>query len=313
MVAPRGISVTHQPRIIRSLVFVPAHDPERILAAATMGADAIGLDLEDLTPGPDKQNARDLFRSLARELSARGVTVMARTNGFANGMCEADLDAVVCPDLHCCNIPKVSSAEDVTRFAALMADAERRHGLPVGGILLRPVVETAAGIRLAYEIAAASPLVAYMGGVAGGFWGDLGASVGLIASPLATESLYLRSKVLVDVRAAGVPFPVGGGAAADKDPTVVRRFAEENRHLGYTGSFTHANPAEIAIVNEVFTPTAEQISEWRAVLPELEKARDEGTIVVTINGKMYDAAGIPRVRDQLALAERLGLSGPGAS
>ena len=301
--------MTHQPRIIRSLVFVPAHDPDRILVAAAMGADAVGLDLEDLTPGPDKQRARELFRSMARELSAKGVTVMARTNGFANGMCEADLDAVVCPELHCCNIPKVSSAEDVTRFAALLADAERRHGLAAGGILLRPVVETAAGVRSAYEIASASALVAYMGGVAGGFWGDLGASMGLIASPQATESLYLRSKVLVDVRAAGVPFPVGGGASADKDPDVVRRFAQENRHLGYTGSFTHANPAEIAIVNEVFTPTVEQIAEWQAILPELEKARDEGTIVVTINGRLYDAAGIPRVRDQLALAERLGLTG----
>jgi citrate lyase subunit beta/citryl-CoA lyase len=113
--------------------------------------------------------------------------------------------------------------------------------------------------------------------------------------------------VLVDVRAAGVAFPVGGGGAPTKDPAVVRRFAEENRHLGYTGSFVHPNRAEIEIVNDVFTPTAAQITEWRSVLPQLERARAEGTIVVNIDGKMYDAAGIGRVRDQLALAARLGL------
>jgi citrate lyase subunit beta/citryl-CoA lyase len=300
--------MSQQPRIIRSLAFVPAHDADAILAAADLGIDALGLDLEDLTPGPDKQRARDLFRSIAKEIAAKPVAVMARTNGFAGGSCEADLDAIVCPELHCVNIPKASSAEDVTRFCQLLSAAEARHGLPEGGILVRPVIETAQGIRAAYEIAAASPRITYMGGVAGGFWGDLGNTVGIIASAEGTESLFLRSKVLVDVRAAGVRFPVGGGTPATKDPALVRRFAEENRHLGYTGSFVHADPEEIAIVNDTFTPTAAEVAEWRDVLPELERSRGEGTIVVRINGKMYDAAGIDRVRDLLALADRVGLA-----
>ncbi len=296
----------NEPKVIRTLAFVPAHDEDAILAAAETGIDALGLDLEDLTPGPAKPRARHLFRSVASEIAARGVVVMARTNGLANG-CEADLDAVLCPELHCLNIPKAQSAHDVVHFCELLAKAEAGCGLGDHGTLVRPVVETAIGIRNAFEIASASDRVAYMGGVAGGFWGDLGATLGVIMSPSATESLFLRSKVLVDVRAAGVPFPIGGGGTVSPDPELVRRFAVENKHLGYTGSFIHPRRDVVEIVNDVFTPAADELSEWQAVLPQLEAAEAEGTIVVNIDGKMYDTAGLARVRAQLGLARRLGI------
>ena len=299
--------MSNEPRIIRTLAFVPAHDEGVILRAAGLGLDALGLDLEDSTPGPSKQRARDIFRAMAQEIAARGVLVMARTNGFRDGACEADLDAVLCPELHALNIPKAESAEDVQRFCSLLDRAEAAHGIAAGSVLVRPVIETARGVRAAYEIAAASPRVTYMGGVAGGFWGDLGATVGLIMSELGTESLYLRSKVIVDVRAAGVRFPVGGGSVATDDPALVRRFATENKHLGYTGSFVPPRKDVVDIVNAVFTPTPAELAEWAAVLPRLEVARAEGTVVEVIDGKMYDTAGIPRVRDQLDLAARLGL------
>ncbi len=299
--------MSSDPRVVRTLAFVAAHDEEAILRAAGTGLDALGLDLEDSTPGPGKARAREIFRAMATEIAARGVLVMARTNGFRDGACEADLDALMCPELHALNIPKAESAEDVLRFCALLDKAEAAHGIPAGSVLVRPVIETARGVRAAYEIAAASPRVTYMGGVAGGFWGDLGATVGLIMSELGTESLYLRSKVLIDVRAAGVRFPVGGGSVATEDPSLVRRFASENKHLGYTGSFVPPRRDVVEIVNSVFTPTREELAEWAAVLPRLEAARAEGTVVEVIDGKMYDTAGIARVRDQLDLAARVGL------
>jgi citrate lyase subunit beta / citryl-CoA lyase len=295
------------PQVVRTLAFVPAHDEEVILRSAGLGLDALGLDLEDSTPGPGKQRARDIFRAMAKEIAARGPLVMARTNGLRDGACEADLDALMCPELHALNLPKAESAADVERFCALLDKAEAAHGIPAGSVLVRPVIETARGIRAAYEIAAASPRVTYMGGVAGGFWGDLGATVGLIISELGTESLYLRSKVIIDVRAAGVRFPVGGGSVATDDPALIRRFATENKHLGYAGSFVPPRQEVVDIVNAVFTPTREELDEWAAVLPRLEAARAEGTVVKVIEGKMYDTAGIARVRDQLDLAARLGL------
>jgi len=81
----------------------------------------------------------------------------------------------------------------------------------------------------------------------------------------------------------------------------------ENKRLGYTGSFTSPRQDVVAIVNDVFSPTKEEIEEWTAVLPVLDAARAEGTVVVMIDGKLYDTAGVARVRDQLDLAGRLGL------
>ena len=295
------------PRVIRSLAYVPAHDEDRILAAAEVGLDAIGFDLEDLTPAADKQRARDGFRALAKELHSRGIIVMARTNGFPNGMCEADLEAIVCPELHCVNVPKTESAADVLRFCELLDKAESRNGLADHHTLIRPVVETAAGIKWAYEIASASDRIAYMGGVSGGFWGDLGRSVGTILSDDGTESLYLRSKILVDVRVAGVPFPIGGGAIARTDPESIRAFALQNKHLGYTGFFSSTDPRTVAVVNGVFTPTAAEIEDWLETVPLLEAAKAEGRIAFRMGERMYDVAGLDRVIDQLALARRLGL------
>src|ERR671910_529578 len=103
--------------------------------------------------------------------------VFVRTNGLADGMAAADLEAVVSPDVHCVSLPKAEQAAEVVEFDSLLGAAEARKGVPFGSTRIRPVVETAMGVKNAYEIAADSPRVAYMGGVSGGTWGDLGASL----------------------------------------------------------------------------------------------------------------------------------------
>jgi citrate lyase subunit beta/citryl-CoA lyase len=254
----------NRPRILRTLVFVPAYDEDVIVAAAEKGADTICLTLEDLTPAAHKDRARVIFQAMAKEVVARGVALMARPNGMDTGRCEGDLEAMLCPELHCLNIPKVQTPADVDAFCALLDRLEPAAGLAAGQVIVRPVVETALAIRRAFEIAGSSPRIAYMGGVAGGYWGDLGRTVGLTLTDDGKESFYLRSKVLLDVRAAGVPFPIGGGRTRQRDMASIRRFAEENKALGYTGSFCSHNPSAevIAAVNEIFTPTVDEVAEW---------------------------------------------------
>lgn len=298
---------SNEPRIIRTMAFVPATDPDKVIAAAEAGLDAVGLDLEDLTPRREKQRARELFPELARELVARGTLVLARTNDIGNG-CEEDLAAIVSPELHCACVPKARSVDQVTEFCRLLERAEAANGLVAGYTLVRPVIETAEGIRGAYELACASPRITYMGGVSGGYWGDLGATVGSITGD-GMESLYLRSKVLVDVRAAGVRFPIGGGAIIHTDAESIRQFALQNKRLGYTGQYSSTKRETVAIVNEVYTPTAAEIEEWQRVLPVLDEAEREGNVCVWIGERMYDTAGMVRVREQLDLARRLGLTG----
>jgi citrate lyase subunit beta/citryl-CoA lyase len=299
--------VSDVPGIVRSVVFVAAHDADAILAAAAHGMDALCLDLEDLTPRAEKDRARSLWPAVARTLNERGTIVFARVNGLTTGRTLDDLRAVCCPELRCVNLPKAESAADVEQFCSLVEQVEREKGLPAGGIAVRPVIETAAGIRAAYEIAAASRRVAYMGGVCGGAYGDLGASLGVRPLPDSRESLYLRSKILVDVRAAGVRWPIGGGTPPT-DLEGIRAFAHENRALGYEGVQCANRSDHIAAVNEVFTPQQAEIREWRALMPLLDEAERAGETVIELpGGPRIDVTAGLRARERLALAERLGI------
>ncbi len=292
--------------IVRSLVFVSAHQADEVLRCATHGMDALCLDLEDLTPLAAKPAARQLWPWIAGELSARGTIVFARVNGLRTGMTANDLRAVCCPQLHCVNLPKAESAADVEEFCDLLERVESEKGLEPGRIRVRPVIETAAGIRAAYEIAAASDRIAYMGGVMGGAYGDLGASLGVRPLPDSRESLYLRSKILVDVRAAGVRWPIGGGSPPT-DLDGVRAFARENHALGYDGVQCANRPDHIAVVHDVFTPGPDEVDRFRALMPLLERAEQAGETVIELPGgpRMDVSAGV-RARERLTLADRVG-------
>lgn len=298
--------MNHDLRIIRSMSFVPAHDEESIFEAAETGLDAIGMDLEDLTPRDDKPYAREIFPSVAKRLAEKGIIVMARVNALGEGQ-EEDIEAIMCPELHCINTPKTESGDEVAQTSKLIDAAEAAAGLPAGQIHIRPVIETAKGVRFAYDIASASKRVAYMGGVAGTQWGDLGATIGVIEFD-GSESHYLRSKVVMDVRAAGVRFPIGGGAIADKSLESFKAFTIQNKHLGYTGSYVAPDADLVAVVNEVFTPTADEIATYEHLLPILLQARDEGKIAFRAEGRTMDTASIGWITEKLELARRLGLT-----
>jgi citrate lyase subunit beta/citryl-CoA lyase len=296
----------NHPRIIRSLVFSQAHDEDKIMQLAEMGMDAICLDMEDLTPAPFKEQARRVVPVVATKLAQQGLAVFIRTTSMADGAA-ADLDAVVSTDVHCVSLPKATSADEVVEYAALVTAAEGLKDLPLGFTLVRPVIETAMGVRNAYEIAAASPRVAYMGGVSGGMWGDLGASLGYTPMADGKETFYVRSKVLVDVRAAGVPFPIGGGGMYRKDPDGYRDFAIECKGLGYDGMHVAGDAELIALVHEVFTPSKEQIDEILHLMPFVDAAEREGHTTFYVEGRLFDLAGAVRAREQLDLARRIGM------
>src|SRR4029079_17188179 len=180
-------------------------------------------------------------------------------------------------------------------------------GVEPGNVLVRPIIETAPGVRNAYEIAAASPRIAYMGGVSGGWWGDLSSALGYVPTRDGRETFYVRSKVLVDVRAAGVPFPIGGGTLGSSDPEDVRAYALEHRTLGYEGFHCAPTEAAVHIVNDVFTPTRAEVDGWLAVLPALEQAERDGLTAIELAGVFYALAGLAKVRRGLALARRAGV------
>jgi citrate lyase subunit beta/citryl-CoA lyase len=125
-----------------------------------------------------------------------------------------------------------------------------------------------------------------------------------------TETLHFRSKVLLDVRAAGVENPLSGmwGDVADLDG--LRRLAHQTAGLGYEGMMV-IHPTHVPVVNEIFSPSAGEIAEWQETLRVMEAATEEGRGVTTIAGQVVDEAHVLTARQQLRRAARWGLfSGP---
>ena len=121
------------------------------------------------------------------------------------------------------------------------------------------------------------------------------------------ETLFIRSKVLIDSRSAGVPYPVSGGWFDIHDNDGLRKYATELKGLGYTGMHL-IYPGHVPIVNEVFTPTREEIEGWKGLVEAMERMRSEGGAAVTYGGDMVDIAHEQTARSMLAWAEKLGVA-----
>ena len=178
----------------------------------------------------------------------------ARLRPASSGRMLEDLQAIALPGLTGILVPKIEDARDVVAADALVTNVESLAGLEPGSVLLYPILETANAIRLAYEIAMASPRVGYMGGAISRF-GDIHQALGFRWTREGRETLFLRSKVLADAKAAGIRYPISGmwGGAVD-DLEGLRAFAQELRELGYYGMML-GNPIHVPLVHEIFTPT----------------------------------------------------------
>ena len=303
-----GLRPAEAPRI-RSALFVPGHRADFLAKAGQRGADAVIVDLEDSVTDARRDEARRLTGDWIESRSdpLRPV-VCVRINGLDQRWLEADLDAIVHPGLTAVVVPKVQSEADVRTVAAALDAVEAARGLPPGGVRIWPLVETAGAARRAFEIAAASPRLAYMGGgTAQG--GDLAREIGFQWTVEGMETLYIRSKVLLDVRAAGVPNPMTGLVARVDDPGAVERFARQGRQLGYAGTMV-IHPAHVEIANRVFAPSSEEIREAEEMLAALEAAERAGDLAVVYRGRMIDKAMVHTSRQLLDDAARFGLVAP---
>jgi citrate lyase subunit beta / citryl-CoA lyase len=290
---------------LRSLLFVPGNKAAWMEKAPQYGADALILDLEDSVPHPDKATARTLVRQAIETLSARGQTLYVRVNALETNMTGDDLNAIVGAGLCGLLPPKVEAAGDVSQLDTLLAYFEHREGLTPGSIELIPTLETAQGIRNAYEIALASPRVASIAGGAGK-GGDTNRSLGYRWTQDGTETLFIRSKVLLDARAAGIQYPLVASwfDVGDRDGLIAD--AQRNRQLGFSGMLL-IHPSHVAPVNQIFTPSVEELAYYRGLLDAMEKAEQQGTAAVAYQGAMVDIAMVKTAKQMLEFAQAVGV------
>ncbi len=309
-------------RPLRSVLFVAGHEREGLEKAVTSGADSIVIDLEEpRTPFPEgeREKARRLVREFLDERASGSTTagsstplIFARVQPSSTGQTLKDLRAVMGPQLYGVLVPKVQGPADLHAMDALLTCSEVDFDVPRGSTVMYPILETAQAIRIAYDLAMASPRVAYMGGAVSRF-GDIHQALGYRWTPVGDESLYLRGKVLVDARAAGIRYPISGmwgGAVDDEDG--LRAWATALRDMGYYGMML-GERRHIPLVHEVFSPTAEEIEYWQRLdrLATEADRKDTGPILDGDpnqgEGHVVHIAHVGSARQNLEWTRALGL------
>ena len=271
----------------RSVLFVPGNKPAWAAKALKAGPDAIVLDLEDSVPDDEKEPARArVAQSIGtlRELDP-GVGIFVRVNALATRLTGADLEVTVRPGLTGVFAPKIETATDVLRLDALLDHFELRSG--AGGLRYIIPVETVPAIHNCRQIAAASPRVGALIGPTAEH-ADIAREVGFEWTPGGLETLYLRSRVLLACREAGI-HPLTALWERLDDLDGLRAFARQGRGLGFRGMIA-IHPSHVPVINEVFSPAAAEIEFYRGLAGAYEQAAAAGSGAVRYRGLHIDKA-----------------------
>jgi citrate lyase subunit beta / citryl-CoA lyase len=290
---------------MRSFLFVPADSAKKLDKAMTSGADALIVDLEDSIALDGKARARQSAAAFLKEATAtpRRPYLLVRVNGLQTGLIDADLDAVAPARPDAIMLPKAEGGAAVTHADAKLAVREALNGLPDGTIKILPIAtETASALFL---------MGTFTGGSArliGLTWGaeDLSAELGARANRDAQNRFldpYRLARALCLAGATAAQVPAIDTVYVDfRDENGFRGECEEASRDGFVGKMA-IHPAQVPIINEVFTPSAEALARAQQIVDVF--AQNPGAGVVAIGGAMYD-------RPHLARAQRL-LAGVTAS
>ncbi|MFH5821893.1 HpcH/HpaI aldolase/citrate lyase family protein [Georgenia sp. AZ-5] len=286
----------------RSVLFVPGHKPAWAAKAVAGGADAVVLDLEDSVPAELKADARTVVAGTIADLRADGVEagIFVRPNALATGLAGADLEAVVVPGLSGLFVPKVRERDDVLRWETLLDWFEVRNG--ASNLELIVPVEMVEAIQNCREIAGASPRVGAMVGPTAEH-ADIARAVGYRWTPEGTETLYLRSRVLLACREFGLHALTGLWEDLE-NLDGLRAFAEQGLQLGFRGQIA-IHPKHVATLNEVFSPSAEAIAFREGLIAAFEEGAARGDGAVRYKGLHIDKAHADTAREWLEHARRV--------
>jgi citrate lyase subunit beta/citryl-CoA lyase len=293
---------------MRSLLFVPADGGRKLDKAMASGADAVIVDLEDSISIENKAAARKSAAAFVREAVKESgrPRLLVRINGLQTGLADDDLDAIVPVRPDAIMLPKAEGGTDVTHVDAKLTAREALHGLPDGHIKIVAIAtETALAVFRAGTYRDSSRRLEGLTWGAEDLSVELGAevnrdAVGRFLSP------YLMARALCLAGAAAAHVQAIDTISVEfHNLSAVRRETEESRRDGFTGKMA-IHPAQVPVINEVFTPSACAVAKARAVIAAFEANPGKGT--VGIDGAMYDRPHLERARQLLARAAAAGVA-----
>src|SRR6185369_16158063 len=276
----------------RSALYVPANVPRFIEGAHKRGADAIILDLEDSVPLAERPAARRDLAATAETVSRGGSDVIVRINRpWRQTM--LDLEAAIAPRVKALAVTKVDSAEHIRLIAEVVSELEAERGMAIGTTQFIAMIETPAAWFKMPEIAKASERIVAL--TLGGE--DFALTMGMLPT---AEALFMpKQQLAIAARAAGI-LPLGfiGTVADYKDLDAFRETVRRSRRLGFRGASV-IHPSQVPILNEEFSPGAEEVASAQKIVAAYEAAVAAGRGSIAVDGKMIDVPVALRAQETL--------------
>ncbi|MFC9971111.1 HpcH/HpaI aldolase/citrate lyase family protein [Spirillospora sp. NPDC127200] len=277
---------------MRSALYVPGDAPGKLATAVRRDADELIIDLEDAVPPAAKDGAR---RAVAAWLGGRGDApgprLWVRINAGAVGV--RDVRAVALPGVAGVCVAKTETVRQLEELDGLLTGLEKERGLHGLGVV--PLLESADAVLNAPALARAPRVVRLQLGEA-----DLCADLGVEPGPDGRELLLARSRIVLASAAARIRPPVAPVSTDFRDPRALRASTLAFKRLGFRGRAC-VHPAQLPVVNEVFTPSPEEIARARDLVARHDAAMADGSgVCLDERGRLVDEAVVRSARRLLA-------------
>jgi len=288
-------------RVRRALLFMPGDDRRKIEKGAALGVDAVIMDLEDGVALNNKAAARETISAALREVDFGTTERLVRVNPVGSPFHRDDLDATIDAHPDGYVLPKVESLVMVRAVAAYLSRAEQERGWTDGGIALLAIVESTLGVVNLREIAASTSRLDALIFGAEDFAGDIGA----IRTAEGMEVFYARSAVVLHAKAYGLQAIDSPFVHLNDEPALIAETVQA-LHMGYTGKLA-IHPRQVEPIQQVFTPTMDQIAQAHLLIAEHDRQQAAGTGVFEMGGRMIDMPMIRAAETVIARARAAGL------
>lgn len=288
-------------RLRRTMMFVPASNPNMMVNAPVFKPDCIIFDLEDAISLREKDSARELIAEALKAIDYHDCEIFVRTNPLYTPFGEEDVRVLVAAGLRNVRLPMTETAEDIKKLDSLLTDIEKRIGLENGTVKILGAIETAKGVINAEKIATAS---SRMVGISFGAE-DFTRTIGSERSKTGEELFVARSKIVLAAASAGID-AIDTVFSDINDDEGLRKETEMAKKLGFAGKSV-IHPRQIGIVHDVFTPSKDDVEKALRVIHAIEEAEEKGLGVVSLDGKMVDAPVVARAEKTVRLAKGAGI------
>jgi citrate lyase subunit beta / citryl-CoA lyase len=285
----------------RTLLYVPGNMPSMLQNIPLFQCDGVIIDLEDAVPLSEKDAARILVKRFLESYKERNKEILVRINGLDTKWALDDLKAILPGIPNGIRLPKADTPEIVERLDTLLTEYEEELGLELGFFKILPSIETAQAVINATAIARSSPRLI---GLAFGAE-DYTATMEINRTKGGEELFNARMNVLWAAKAAGIQ-AIDSIFADVNDMEALRTETELIKRLGFTGKCL-VNPRQTDIIHEVFAPKQEEIDYALQVMEAIKRAREMGTGVISLKGKMVDMPIVIRAARVLRTARAHGM------